>query len=453
MRQQDTDEPSPEALFRYRLVSEVASRVVRGENRSDVVRDVAAKDHHDLNGQLRRVSERTVYRWLALYKEQGFAGLVPARRKRVERSIALEDALLDFICSQKAKDPKASIPELIRRARQKGVLRPQDRVDRSTVYRALKRMGAYVGRRKRRTPERDTRRFQYPHRMQMLLCDGKHFRAGATRARRVALFFLDDATRFALHVVVGTSESTALFLRGLYETTRRYGIADIYYLDHGPGFIAEDTFDVVRKLGALLIHGEAGYPQGHGKIEKFNQTAKHDVLRGHDGRADVDPDPNALSLRLQHYLREVYNHRPHESLDSATPYERFSADERTFRMPDNDEELRRRFVLHIKRRVTADHTISLDSVDYEIPTGLSGEVIVVHRRLLDNTLAVLRQGRLIDIHPVDLNANARARRARDQQPARGTQHPLPHSAADLAFERDFLPVVDPDGGFHEPPEE
>jgi hypothetical protein len=39
--------------------------------------------------------------------------------------------------------------------------------------------------------------------MQMVLCDGKHFRAGAARLRRVALFFLDDATRMGLHVVVG----------------------------------------------------------------------------------------------------------------------------------------------------------------------------------------------------------------------------------------------------------
>jgi hypothetical protein len=42
---------------------------------------------------------------------------------------------------------------------------------------------------------RDSRRFVYPHRMQMVLCDGKHFRAGAARLRSMAYFFLDDATR------------------------------------------------------------------------------------------------------------------------------------------------------------------------------------------------------------------------------------------------------------------
>ena len=453
MRYRDTDEPSPEVLFRYRLVCEVDSRVLRGEDRADAVHDVVAQDQHDLRGNLRHVSERTLYRWLARYTEYGFTGLVPARRKRVDGSLVLKDTLLEFLRTQKTLDPQASIPELIRRARETGVLRPNDPVDRTSVYRALKRMGIYVGRRKRRRPERDTRRFQYPHRMQMLLCDGKHFRAGAARARRVALFFLDDASRYGLDVVVGTSESASLFLGVLYNKTRRYGIADIYYLDQGPGFIATDTFEVVRKLGALLIHGETAYPEGHGKIEKFNQTAKHDVLRGYDGRADIDPDPQALSLRLQHYLREVYNHRPHESLGGDTPYERFNADERPLRMPQSDDELRSRFVLHIKRTVTADHTVSVDSVAYEIPTGHAGEKLLVHRRLLDNTYAVLHQGRLVDIHPVDLHANARARRARGRDPQPEAAHPLPPSAADLAFERDFSPVVSPDGGLPDPTKE
>lgn len=453
MRYRDCDEPSPEALFRYRLISELASRVLRGEDHADVVRDVAAQDHHDLKGQPRRVSERTLYRGLAQHKAQGFTGLLPERRRRVDRSVVLADTLLDFIGSQKAKDPRASLPELIRRAWQTGLLRPHDRVDRTTLYRALLRMGIDVGRHKRRRSDRDTRRFQYPHRMQMVLSDGKHFRAGATRARRLALFFLDDATRLGLDALVGTSESASLFLGGLYDTTRRFGIADIYYLDHGPGFIAQDTVDIVRKLGALLVHGEAAYPEGHGKIEKFNQTALHDFLRGYDGRADIDPDPSALSLRLKHYLREVYNHRPHESLHGATPWERFSQDERPLRMPPSDEELRSRFVLHLQRTVTADHTVSYDSVDYEIPRGHAGKSIVVHRRLLDHRLAVLHEGRLVDIHPVDLHTNARARRARPRHDPHDTQHPLPPSAADLAFERDFSPVVDRDGGFDDPTEE
>lgn len=445
-----TDPPSAEALFRYRLVSEVTARLLRGESRGRAVRDLVAQVHHDLTGRARRVSQRSLYRWLAQHREHGYAALRPAQRPRIERSVVLADDLLDFIVAQKKLDPQASIPELIRRAREKGILKPSQYVNRTTVYRALIRMGTYVGRRKHRGSDQDTRRFAYPHRMQMVLCDGKHFRAGITRARRVALFFLDDASRYGLDVAVGTSESAGLFLPALYQTVRHYGIADIYYLDKGPGFIAEDTFEVIRKLGALLIHGKTAYPAGHGKIEKFNQTAKHDLLRTYDGRADIDPDPKALALRIKHYLREVYNQRPHESLGGPTPGERFHSDERELQMPESDDELRRRFVIHFKRTVTSDHTLSVDSIDYEVPRGHAGERIIVYRHVLEHHLAIMHQGRLVELKPVDLHANARAQRARPERDRPNTQHPLPKSAADHAFERDFAPVVDSDGGLSDP---
>ncbi|MBX3274658.1 MAG: transposase family protein [Sandaracinaceae bacterium] len=136
---------------------------------------------------------------------------------------------------------------------------------------------------------------------------------GRTRLRRVALFFLDDATRKGLQVVVGTEEDTALFLRGVFELLRRHGRMDALYLDKGTAFTSDDTAAVFAQLGLPLIFGQTRYPEGHGKIERFHQTAIRKVLRGLDGAIDVDPDCGALELRLSHYL-ERYDATPHESL-------------------------------------------------------------------------------------------------------------------------------------------
>jgi transposase InsO family protein len=171
--------------------------------------------------------------------------------------------------------------------------------------------------------------------MQMVLCDGKKFRAGAARLRRVALFFLDDCTRFGLHVVVGTEENTELFLRGLYGLLKRYGFMGLLYLDGGPGFASLDTAAVLGQLLVPLIHGAARYPEGHGKIERFNRTAKSDLLRSVDGAADVDPSIGSLELRFGHFL-ELYNDRPHEELDKDTPRMRWDADERALRFPEDE---------------------------------------------------------------------------------------------------------------------
>jgi transposase InsO family protein len=445
-------ETSKEALFRYLVISQVESLVLSGKRKKDAVQKVSGLPHLGLDGTPRRVRVRTLYRWLAAFEHDGLAGLEPAKRKLKPRPLPVPEKLLDFIAKEKADDPRASIPELIRRARRLGIVAQDLKIHRSTVYRLLLRRGISVKRR-RTANERDCRRFAYPHRMMMVLCDGKHFRAGATRAKRVALFYLDDATRFGLHVVVGASEDKLLFLRGLYEMIRRHGLASILYLDRGPGFIAEDTATVLKRLQTLLILGEAAYPEGHGAIERFNQTAAADLLRGLDGRPDVDPTPGSLELRLQHYLFEDYNHRPHEGLELATPAQRFFADEKALRFPESDAWLRERFVVFLDRRVSNDHVVSVEAVDYERPKGHAGERTTLHLRLLDGTLHCLHQGRLMQIHPVDLARNALARRARGGDQIQEPPRPLKKSAADIAFVQDFFPVVSEDGGLIHPPQE
>lgn len=406
---------------------------------------------HSFRGTARPVTARTLYRWLAAFRSGGVQALEPAERRRTETSEVLDERFVEFMRAEKEDDPCCSIPELIRRAREERILGVDERVDRVTVYRACQRMGLPLGQRSTKK-DRDARRFAHPHRLMMVLSDGKHFRAGAARLRRVALFFLDDATRRALHAVVGTSESTELFLRGLYELVLRVGLMDIVYLDRGPGFRSDDTHRAVQRIGAHWVLGTAGYPEGHGKIEKFNQTAWRGVLRGLR-RPEVDPDPRALELRLQHFLDEQYNHWPHESLSGATPQERWDADTRPLRFPKDDASLRERFVVTETRKVSADHVVSWEGCDYEVPRGHGGTRIAVHRSLLDGTLRVLHEGRLIRLHPVDLAANARAARARpgshdddDEAP-----RPAPRTAAMRAFERDYGPVVDDDGGLAERP--
>jgi hypothetical protein len=266
------------------------------------------------------------------------------------------------------------------------------------------------------------------------------------------LTFLDDATRFGLGVVVGPSESTLLFLRGLHQVAGHYGLPQALYLDHGPGFISIDTEAVLARLGVRLLHGRVRYPEGHGKIERFHQTAIRKVLRSLDGAPDIDPECRALELRLRHYLRR-YNDRPHESLDRDTPRMRWERDPRPLRFPEDEDTLRAKFVVTEERLVSNDHVIQFDGELYEAPRGLARQRVLVHRRLLEGPddiaprhLSVLHDGRLVRLHRVDLAANARARRGTPRDEGADTVAPV-KTAATVAFERDFAPLVGPDGGF------
>lgn len=453
-----TDDKAPvvasaEALFRFQVVSMVLARELGGEKRARAVGAVSAAPLLTFSGALRTVPPRTLYRWLAAYGERGLAGLEPRPRPTVPISAALDDALVDFLRSEKTLDPRASAPELIRRARVLAIIAPDLALDRVTVWRALRRMGLPTRRRPQKA-EGDMRRFAYPNRMMMVLADGKHFRAGSKRRRRVALFFIDDATRKGLHVVVGRSESTKLFLRGLHGLIRKVGLMLVIYLDNGAGFISDDTVTVVGHLPGPphLVHGTAGYPEGHGKIERFNRTAVATVLRSLDGAADVDPDPAALELRLDHYLGQ-YNHWPHEALSAECPAARWDADPRPLCFPEDDRRLDASFVITEGRSVSKDHVIKYGSLEYEAPRGLGGSSVEVHRNVLSGELWLVHDGRTVRLQPLDRVANARDRRRRTNEPERETPvsgEAVPRTAATIAYDRDHGPVVDKDGGYLPP---
>jgi putative transposase len=281
--------PSSEALLRYSVLAQVEALILGGWGASNAVREVAGREHARPGGRVVRVSVRTIQRWRAAYASDGIGGLEPAGRKRTETSVILDDAFIAFLRAENESDPRAGVPELIRRARVRGIVPDDLPIDRTTVWRACRRMGL-VTRARPSKREGDMRRWRYPHRMQCVLCDGKHFRAGAGRLRRVALFFLDDATRYGLHVRVGPSESTRLFLRGVYDLVLGHGLMDLLYLDNGSGFISDDTLAVIQNgLSTWLIHGTARYPQGRGAVERFNRTAHDQVLRSLDGAATWTP--------------------------------------------------------------------------------------------------------------------------------------------------------------------
>lgn len=433
--------PSPEALFRYQVIAFVLARVALGEVRSVAMAEAVETTHITETGDARTVRLRTLYRWIAAYEQDGPSGLEPATRQVAATALSAE--FLAFLQSEKTADPRASIPEVIRRARERQVLAADETVDRVTVYRAADRLGLPLTQRSSKR-DKDMRRFAYPNRMRMVLVDGKHFRAGQARLKRVAFFFIDDCSRRVLGVVVDTSESTELLVRGLYLVILHFGLMDILYFDRGPGFHSHDTHAVCLRLGIRFIHGKKQYPEGHGKIERFNQTAQADVLRGLC-RADIDPDLGSLELRLRHYVEHQYNVREHESLEGLTPLARWDADERPLRFPRDQEDLRSRFLVTESRRVSSDNVVSVDGVAYEMPRGHSRDHVQLYRQTLDGSLWAPHEGRLVRLHPVDLAHNAEAHRASLPAPsATGPQEP-PLTAAAMAFDRDFGPVPDATG--------
>ncbi len=100
-----------------------------------------------------------------------------------------------------------------------------------------------------------------------------------------------------------------------------------------------------------------------------------------------------------------------------------------------------------ERSVSKDNVIPYQGTDYEVPRGHAGTEICVYKNLLRGTLAVHHEERLVAIHPVDLVANAYSRRARAAPSAAPVEPPIVQTAAQLAFQAEFAPLVDATGGY------
>jgi len=435
---------SPVALFRYQAVCAVEVCIDLGMSLGHAVTEVAGLPLRDVCGQTRRLSERSLYRWVKAYRADGIEALENEPRQKIADSAVLPPELVEFIRVEKQRDTVASIPELLRRAERKGIVAEDESVSRVSVWRACRRMELPTARRKKAGD--DKRRFSYPNRMLMVLADGKHFRAGVNRSKRVALNFLDDACRFGLNSIVGTSENTELFLQGLYQTISKYGLMCALYLDHGAGFISADTMEVVARLGIRLIHGTSAYPEGHGKIERFHRTLLQHCVRGLDRNPEVNPELASLSLRLTHWTRDIYNHTHHETLKS-TPAERWSLDSRPLDFPKDPRWVENQFILSFERRVSKDNIISYEATPFELPQGYAGQRLIIFRNLLTSDVSIIHDGRRVILHPVDPVRNAYAKRGARSIDSPNPSPPVPTTAAAMAFDSTFKPLVDDEGNF------
>ncbi len=173
------------------------------------------------------------------------------------------------------------------------------------------------------------------------------------------------------------------------------------------------------------------------------------MLRTFRGNPEIDADCASLELRIEHYNAHVYNRRAHESVAFDTPESRFLADKRALEPIDDPERIRKYFVITVRRKVSRDNIVKIRGLPYEMPRGYAGTVVNIDRHLLDRTVSVLHDGKMVVLSRVDTVLNAVTRR----RPARKSKEPVVYvpvrTAATMAFERDHQPLVGKSGDCYE----
>jgi transposase InsO family protein len=197
----------------------------------------------------------------------------------------------------------------------------------SAVYRCLVRAGLIEPVTRKRRAER-FRRWERGRPMELwqmdtvggfLLADGSHAKA---------LTGVDDHSRFCISARLMPRERTRPVCEGLAAALRTYGVPQQLLTDNGKVFTGrfnhpatEVLFDrICRDNGIEHLLTQPRHPTTTGKIERFHRSL----------RAEFDTKRVFSSLRVAQQALdewvEYYNtQRPHQSLDMATPAQRFTA--------------------------------------------------------------------------------------------------------------------------------
>jgi transposase InsO family protein len=262
---------------------------------------------------------------LARYEAEGLAGL--ADRSRRPRSCPhqmageVEAVVLELRRVHRYWGPRRIRHELARR----GLVSVGELPSESAIYRCLVRAGVVEPLGRHRRAER-FKRWERAAPMQLwqmdvvggfLLADGSHAKA---------LTGIDDHSRFCVSARLMPAERTRAVCDALAAALRTYGCPEQILTDNGKVFTGrfnhpptEVLFDrICRENGIEHLLTAPRSPTTTGKIERFHRT-----LRLEFDTARVFSSLRAAQAALDDWVGQYNTARPHQSLDGATPAEKF----------------------------------------------------------------------------------------------------------------------------------
>ena len=201
-------------------------------------------------------------------------------------------------------------------------------ISRSTISRHLTRAGLVTPEPKKR-PKSSYIRFEAAMPNQTWQSDFTHYRLSTDTDVEI-ISWLDDCTRYALHVTAHPRITGPIVTTTFREALATHGIPASTLTDNGMVYTVRlaggrgglNTFETeLRRLHVTQKNSRPAHPTTCGKVERFQQTMKK-WLRAQP----VQPATiGALQTLLEAFLDEYNHRRPHRSLPHrATPAARYN---------------------------------------------------------------------------------------------------------------------------------
>jgi transposase InsO family protein len=271
------------------------------------------------------MSERTLRRWVASYRKDGFKGLERQERKDkgVSKSITPEAlALAEQMRKELPRRSAGLISELLELEGHK--------VARSTLERQLRLKG--LSGKELMSEARaggTTRRFVRVGRNTLWQSDVKYGiylpdpNNPKKKFRTYLLVILDDATRLAVHAEFYADQKLPILESGLRNGILRYGAPRNIYVDNGRIFTSTWLQVACAKLNIRHLKTRPYNAPAKGKVERFNRTVESFLAELSLQKVQTLEELNRL---FSAWLSEGYNNKIHSALNGKTPVEAFATD-------------------------------------------------------------------------------------------------------------------------------
>ena len=318
------------------------------------------------------VSRKTGYKWLQRWRDQGEEGLVDRSRRPSKCPGQTDRSIEQKVLRIRAAHPAWGGRKIRKRLQVLGICSPPSA---STITRILHRHGKIS--QAESEQHRAFGRFERDRPNDLWQVDFKGEFKLSSGSNCHPLTILDDHSRYSLGVFACGNQQRVTVQNHFREVFQRYGLPRAIYADNGNPWSNGHHETRHTRFSAWLMRHDVGvifgrpyHPQGRGKLERFHRTLSLEALQGHQFSTLCE-----TQVHLDRW-REMYNaERPHESLDLATPSERYRPSRRSFHEQTSEYEYSDRFTV---RRVNPRGQLSLHGSKYRIseafidqPIGLS----------------------------------------------------------------------------------
>jgi len=201
------------ALFRFRVIASLIGlgRAERGK-KERLLREITQRQWEIPYSGRSYVGRSTVLEWLRVYQDSGekLESLYPKGRTDRGRSRSMDEETQNVLINLRREMRKASVPTLLRVARERGLLPADFKTSWQSIYRLFKREGV-----DEEVPRKDRRRFEaeLPNDLWQSDCmHGPRVEVEGTMRKSFLFAFIDDHSRLIPHAAFYLRENLESFL-------------------------------------------------------------------------------------------------------------------------------------------------------------------------------------------------------------------------------------------------